>query len=47
MISTGVLSLKDDWKFSGVVLSKHPRSAEAFAHRYTRVSNYYKYMWKQ
>ena len=35
MISNGVLSLKDDWKFSGVVLSKHPRSAETFAHRYT------------
>ena len=42
MISTGVLSLKDDWKLSGVVLSKHPRSAETFAHRYTCVSNCYK-----
>ena len=34
MISSGVLSLKDDWTLSGVVLSKHPRSAESFAHRY-------------
>lgn len=42
MIYTGVLSLKDDWKLSGVVLSKHPRSAETFAHRYTCVSNCYK-----
>jgi len=33
MTSSGVLSLKDDWRFSGVVLSKHPRSAETFAHR--------------
>jgi len=33
MISTGVLSLEDDMKFSTLVLSKHPRSAETFAHR--------------
>ncbi|XP_068693443.1 protein prenyltransferase alpha subunit repeat-containing protein 1-like isoform X2 [Montipora foliosa] len=33
MITSGVLSLKDDWKLSGLVLSKHPRSAETFAHR--------------
>ena len=33
MISTGVLSLEDDMKFSALVLSKHPRSAETFAHR--------------
>ena len=34
MIASGVLSLRDDWKFSSVVLSKHPRSAETFSHRY-------------
>ncbi|XP_073242726.1 protein prenyltransferase alpha subunit repeat-containing protein 1-like [Porites lutea] len=33
MITSGVLNLVDDWKFSGVVLSKHPRSAETFSHR--------------
>jgi len=34
MIASGVLSLRDDWKLSSVVLSKHPRSAETFSHRY-------------
>ena len=34
MIASGVLSLKDDWKLSSIVLSKHPRSAETFSHRY-------------
>lgn len=34
MITSGVLNLVDDWKFSGVVLSKHPRSAETFSHRW-------------
>ncbi|KAK2552892.1 Protein prenyltransferase alpha subunit repeat-containing protein 1 [Acropora cervicornis] len=33
MIASGVLSLRDDWKLSSVVLSKHPRSAETFSHR--------------
>ena len=33
MISSGVLSLEDDMKFSALVISKHPRSAETFAHR--------------
>ena len=33
MISAGVLSVEDDMKFSALVLSKHPRSAETFAHR--------------
>lgn len=33
MISAGVLSVENDVKFSALVLSKHPRSAETFAHR--------------
>lgn len=33
LISAGVLSLEDDIKCSALVLSKHPRSAETFAHR--------------
>lgn len=33
MISAGVLSVEEDMKFSALVLSKHPRSAETFAHR--------------
>lgn len=33
LISAGILSLEDDIKFSALVLSKHPRSAETFAHR--------------
>ncbi|XP_078369018.1 protein prenyltransferase alpha subunit repeat-containing protein 1-like [Oculina patagonica] len=33
MISTGTLSAEYDMRFSALVLSKHPRSAETFAHR--------------
>ena len=38
LISAGVLSLEDDIKCSALVLSKHPRSAETFTHRY-QISN--------
>ena len=37
MVEADNLTLSDDLKFGALVLSKHPKSAEAFIHRYDSI----------